>query len=109
VGARGGLRRKKLDRGGGSHTLILNDSEEGPSKVWNPVFPNTLIFDEEFGGFMALIENFAECIRGREKPLVTGWDGLKAYEMVVATHRSIREKARIALPLSTKKDGIHHV
>ncbi len=22
-----------------SHTLILNDSEEGPSKVWNPVFP----------------------------------------------------------------------
>ena len=81
------------------HTLILNDSEEGPSKVWNPVFPNTLIFDEEFGGFMALIENFAECIRGNEKPLVTGWDGLKAYELVAATHRCIQEKARIELPL----------
>ena len=82
------------------HTLIINDSEEGPSKVWNPVFPNTLIFDEEFGGFMGLIENFAECIRGSGQPLVTGWDGLKAYELVEATHRSLREKRRITLPLA---------
>ncbi len=73
------------------HTLIMNDSEEGPSKIWNPVFPNTLIFDEEFAGYMGLIENFAQCIRGCEKPLVTGWDGLKAYELVEATHRSIQE------------------
>lgn len=81
------------------HTLIINDSETGPSKIWKPVFPNTLIFDEEFGGFMGLIENFVQCIRGVEKPLVTGWDGLKAYELVVATHRSIREQKRIELSL----------
>lgn len=79
--------------------LIINDSEQGPSKVYEPVLPNTLLFDEEFGGFMGLIENFAECIRGAAKPLVTGWDGLRAYELVEATHRSIREHARIALPL----------
>lgn len=79
------------------HTLIINDSETGPSKVWNPVFPNTLIFDEEFGGFMGLIENFAQCIRGLEKPLVTGFDGLKAYELVVAAHRSIQERKRIEI------------
>lgn len=79
--------------------LIVNDSEEGPSKVFEPVFPNTLLFDEEFGGFMGLIENFAECIRGAAQPLVTGWDGLRACELVEATHRSIREHARIQLPL----------
>jgi predicted dehydrogenase len=81
------------------HTLIVNDSEEGPSKIWNPVFPNTLIFDEEFGGFMGLIENFAECIRGNDLPAVTGWDGLKAYELVEATFRSIQEKKKIELPV----------
>jgi predicted dehydrogenase len=78
-------------------TLIVNDSEDGPSKIWNPVFPNTLIFDEEFGGFMGLIENFAECIRGNEKPLVTGWDGLKAYQLVDATLLSIKTNRRIEL------------
>ena len=81
------------------HTLIVNDSEVGPSKTWSPVFPNTLIFDEEFGGFMGLIENFVQCIRGKEKPLSSGWDGLKAYELVVATHQSIQEKKRIELTL----------
>jgi predicted dehydrogenase len=82
------------------HTLIVNDSETGPSKIWNPVFPNTLIFDEEFGGFMGLIENFAECIRGNDKPLVTGWDGLRAYELAEAVLRSIKEKRRIEMPLT---------
>jgi len=79
-------------------TLILHDSEEGPSKSWDPVFPNTLIFDEEFGGFMGLIENFAECIRKEAPPLVTGWDGLKAYQLVEAAHRSFRERGPVAIP-----------
>lgn len=81
-------------------TLLLYDDETGPTKLYEPVFPNTLIFDEEFGGFMGLIENFCECIRGNATPLVTGWDGMKAYELVVATHRSIREHRRIELPLT---------
>lgn len=80
-------------------TLLLYDDETGPTKLYEPVFPNTLIFDEEFGGFMGLIENFCECIRGNAEPLVTGYDGLKAYELVVATHRSLKEKRRIELPL----------
>jgi len=81
------------------HTLILNDDEQGPSKVWAPVVPNTLLFDEEFGGFMGLIENFLECIRGNAEPLVTGWDGHRAYELVVAARLSIEEKTPIQLPL----------
>ncbi len=79
------------------HTLIINDSEEGPSKVFAPVFPNTLLFDEEFGGFMGLIENFAECIRKNAVPLVTGWDGLKAFQLVEATHRSLKDHCRVEI------------
>lgn len=79
--------------------LTLNKGEEQGAQVWKPVFPNTLLFDEEFGGFMGLLENFAECIRGDAQPLVSGWDGAKAYELVEATHRSLREKKRISLPL----------
>ncbi len=85
-------------------TLLLYDDETGPTKLYEPVFPNTLIFDEEFGGFMGLIENFCECIRGNATPLVTGWDGLKAYELVEATHRSIRERRRVELPLDELKE-----
>jgi len=79
--------------------LILYDSEEGPAKSWRPVVPNTLIFDEEFGGFMGLIENFLQVIRGADKPLVTGWDGHKAYELNVATHLSLSRNETVSLPL----------
>lgn len=83
--------------------LILYDSEEGPTKSWRPVIPNTLIFDEEFGGFMGLIENFIQVIRGVEGPIVTGWDGHKAFELDVAAHLSIRRGEAIELPLSPEE------
>ncbi len=81
------------------YELILYDSEEGPAKHWGPVIPNTLIFDEEFGGFMGMIENFLQVIRGEEEPLVTGWDGYKAYELNVAAHLSMKRGEPVALPL----------
>jgi predicted dehydrogenase len=81
------------------YELVLYDSEQGPAKSWKPVIPNTLIFDEEFGGFMGLIENFLQVIRGEEKPIVTGWDGHRAYELNVASHLSLARKARVELPL----------
>lgn len=82
------------------YRLILYDSEEGPTKSWAPVVPNTLIFDEEFGGFMGLLENFCQAIRGAEKSLVTGWDGYRAYELLVASELSLaRGGAIINLPL----------
>lgn len=79
--------------------LILYDEEEGPAKHWKPVIPNTLIFDEEFGGFMGLIENFCQVIRGKEEPLVTGWDGYRAYELNAATHLSMHRREIVSLPL----------
>lgn len=81
------------------YELMLFDSEEGPAKSWKPVIPNTLIFDEEFGGFMGLIENFAQSIRGLEKPVVTGWDGYKACELAVAAHLSLKLNETVRLPV----------
>lgn len=81
------------------YELLLYDTEQGPAKSWKPVIPNTLIFDEEFGGFTGLIENFLQVIRGEEKPIVTGWDGHKAYELNVASHLSLSRREQVKLPL----------
>lgn len=81
------------------YELLLYDSEEGPAKSWKPVIPNTLIYDEEFGGYMGLVENFLEVIRGKEAPFVTGREGYKAYELTVATHLSLDRKGPVDLPL----------
>jgi predicted dehydrogenase len=81
------------------YELILYDDEVGPAKHWRPVIPNTLIFDEEFGGFMGMIDNFLQAIRGVEKPMVTGWDGHRAYEINVASHLSMHRQAVVPLPL----------
>jgi len=83
--------------------LILYDEEEGPAKHWRPIIPNTLLFDEEFGGFMGMIENFAQAIRGAERPLVSGWDGHRAYEINVAAHLSMRRGAAVVLPLDPRE------
>ena len=82
------------------YQLTLYDTEEGPTKSWKPVFPNTLIFDEEFGGYMGVIENFLQAIRSSEKPLGTGWDGYRAYELLVASQLSLARGGEIIkLPL----------
>jgi predicted dehydrogenase len=82
------------------YKLTLHDSETEGSKYWTPIVPNTLIFDEEFGGFMGLIENFLQVIRKIEEPLVTGWDGYRAYELLVASEISLARGGEIIdLPL----------
>ncbi len=79
--------------------LTLYDSEEGPAQQWRPVVPNTLLFDEEFGGFAGLLENFLQVIRGVEAPWVTGRDGYRAYELNCAAHLAMARGAPVALPL----------
>jgi scyllo-inositol 2-dehydrogenase (NAD+) len=41
--------------------------------------------------YVAELEHFIECARAGRQPRVTGWDGLKAVEAVVAANRSIVE------------------
>jgi predicted dehydrogenase len=93
------------------YKLTLHDSEMGGSKYWTPIVPNTLMFDEEFGGFMGLIENFLQVIRKEEQPLVTGWDGFRALEILSASELSLaRDGAIISLPLdegSAEKENLN--
>ncbi len=79
--------------------FVLYDGEMSGAQVWKPVVPNTLLFDEEFGGYMGIVENFVQVIRGAEPPLVTGWDGCRAVELVAAAHLALSRKARVTLPL----------
>lgn len=79
--------------------LLLYEGEEAPTRLWKPVVTNTLLFDEEFGGFMGIIENFLQVIRGSDQPLVTGWDGYRAYELLAASQLSLAQGERIPLPL----------
>ncbi|MCA0453618.1 MAG: Gfo/Idh/MocA family oxidoreductase [Chloroflexi bacterium] len=91
------------------HELLIYDSEEGPTKSWRTVIPNTLLFDEEFGGYMGIIENFAQAIRGNDQPLVTGWDGYRAIELLRAVQLSLMSNSRVTLPLSDPHSADHEV
>jgi len=77
--------------------LSLYDDEEGPTKSWSPAPPNTLLWDEEFGGYVWELENFIQAIRGNEEPMVDGWDGLAALEVARAAHESIETGEEIQL------------
>jgi predicted dehydrogenase len=79
--------------------LTLYDSETGPTKTWRPVLTNTLLFDEEFGGYMNQLEHFLQVVRGEETALTDGRDGYRALELVVATHLAIAGGAPVQLPL----------
>jgi hypothetical protein len=48
---------------------------------------------------MGLIENFLQVICGSDRPLVTGWDGYRAYELLVASQLSMAQGEQIRLPL----------
>ncbi|MBL8117743.1 MAG: Gfo/Idh/MocA family oxidoreductase [Anaerolineae bacterium] len=85
------------------HELLIYDSEEGPTQSWRTVIPNTLLFDEEFGGYMGILENFAQVIRGADVPLVTGWDGYRAFELLRAVQLSLIERGLVRLPLVDAK------
>lgn len=73
-------------------TVSLHESETAPSKVWSPVVPHTLLFDEEFGGFVPELQNFVSAIRGTEDPAVTGEDGIAVLEIAQMIHVAIRER-----------------
>ena len=81
------------------YTLNVYDSEKGPAKSYTPVIPNTLLFDEEFGGFMPMIQDFIDALRDGTIPIVTGEDGYKAYELVCAFHISAHTREKVRLPL----------
>lgn len=79
--------------------LLLYDTEAGPAKSWKPVMANTLVFDEEFGGYLPQLEHFLQAVRGQEQPGVGAMDGYRAVELITATHLAINRGDDISLPL----------
>ena len=76
--------------------------DRGPTERWRPVMANMLLLDEEFGGYLGLVENFLQAIRGDDTPAVTGRDGYCALELVAATHLSLARRAAVSLPLDAE-------
>lgn len=77
--------------------LTLYDGERGPAKVWRPSMPNTLMFDESFGGYAGLLEDVLDAVRGLHPLAVTGADGLAAVALIEAIERSLATGAEIDL------------
>jgi len=91
------------------YEMLIYGGETEPIRSWRPVVPHTLGFDEEFGGYMGIIENFAQAIRQKETPRVTGWDGYKAFEVLTAAQLSLCRKAPVSLPLAIPEDADQEV
>ncbi|MGD0811481.1 MAG: Gfo/Idh/MocA family oxidoreductase [Acidimicrobiales bacterium] len=83
--------------------LVLYDSETGPAKLWKPVLANTLLFDEEFGGYLPQLEHFLQVVRGDEQPSVTPMDGYRAVELITATHLAMASGEAVPLPLDANQ------
>jgi len=74
---------------------VLFDEETGPAKSWRPAIPNTLMFDEEFGGYVGQLENALDAVRGVAPVNSSGLDGAAAVGLIEATRRSITANTEI--------------
>jgi len=77
--------------------LALYDEEPGPAKIWRPAIPNTLMFDEDFGGYAGLLAHVLDAVRGLAPLSPTGRDAAAALALVDAVHRSLASGASVDL------------
>lgn len=56
--------------------------------------------------FRLELEHFADCIENDKQPLVSGEDGKKALELVIASYLSAKENKSIILPLKEKSNDM---
>src|SRR5271170_2233138 len=77
--------------------LTLYDEEIGPARSWKPAIPNTLLFDESFGGYAGLLENTLDAIRGLAPLSATGRNGAEAIALVAAVNESLARGEAVAL------------
>ena len=85
-----------------STSLTLYDSETGPGKVWQPIWPHTLLFEAEFSGFAWELRAFLDAIRKRQPVNPSGWDGYRAIEFCLAIHRSLETGIEVELPIAVE-------
>jgi predicted dehydrogenase len=77
--------------------LTLHDGETAPARNWRPSIPNTLMFDESFGGYSGLLENVLDSVRGLAKVGSSGRDGAAAIALIDAIRLSLERDAEIDL------------
>jgi predicted dehydrogenase len=58
-------------------------------------------------GVRAELQSFINWVTRGEQPLLTGWDGLRAVEIIEAAYRSIRGQCPIVLPLERPAPATH--
>jgi predicted dehydrogenase len=80
-------------------SLTLHAGEYEPARSWTPVLANTLLSGEEWGGYVRMLEDFLIAVRGADPVSAALWDGYRALELVIATHRSLAHGRPVALPL----------
>jgi predicted dehydrogenase len=73
----------------------LYDDENGPAKIWRPSVPNTLMFDETFGGYVGIAENVLDAVRGLAPLEASGLDGARAVGLIEAIGRSLDAGAEV--------------
>ncbi len=76
-------------------STTLHDDEAGPAKSWAPAIPNTLMFDEAFGGYAGLLDNVLDAVRGLAPLAVPARDGANAVGLIEATRRSVSEDREV--------------
>jgi predicted dehydrogenase len=76
----------------------LYDDENGPAKLWRPSVPNTLMFDETFGGYVGIAENVLDAVRGLAPLEARGADGARAVDLIKAIGRSLDAGVEVEVP-----------
>jgi predicted dehydrogenase len=79
--------------------LTLHDGEAAPARSWRPSVPNTLMFDESFGGYTGLLENVLDSLRGLATLGPSGRDGAAAVALIDAIRLSLERDAEIDLSI----------
>ena len=82
--------------------LALCDDETGPTKLWRPIIPNTLLFDESFGGYTGLLDHVLDAVRGEAHLGPSGRDASRALALVEAIRHSLARGHDIDL----QQDGL---
>jgi predicted dehydrogenase len=88
--------------------LTFYDEETGPAKSWRPAIPNTLMFDESFGGYSGLLDNVLDAIRGLAPLNASGRDGAAALALVDAIHRSVSSGTPVDVQADLPQKELSH-
>ena len=74
-------------------------SEYEPARTWEHIMPSTLFTAAEWGGFVGLIKDFLDAVRGSTMKGTDTWDGYRAYELATAARLSLLRGESVNLPL----------